>query len=302
MYDTPILFLIFNRPDTTAKVFESIRTLKPKKLYVAADGVRDGRPDEAQRCTETRKIIRRVDWNCELKTLFRDKNLGCQTAVSQAITWFFENEEYGVILEDDCLPDPSFFPFCEELLIRYKNDNRIGQICGTCYFPHIVTDGLSYDFCSISHIWGWASWRRVWQNYDVKFSYWNDAMNDKNKRKSFFLNLYEKIYFTSFISDAIKKKYGMNSWAIPFYCMLRVQNQLSVYPAVNLVTNIGLNDPNATHTSSKKTLKSYVPSETMTFPLKHPQYVLPNWRINSITLRKKFFSYTRLIRYFLRLY
>jgi hypothetical protein len=302
MYNTPVLFLIFNRPDTTQQVFARIREIKPSRLYVAADGAREGRSDEERRCAEVRAIIDGVDWDCELKTLFRDKNLGCKIAVSEAITWFFEQEEYGVILEDDCLPDLSFFPFCEELLIRYKDDDRIGHIGGNCFLPGIVKDGLGYDFCSVSHIWGWASWRRVWQNYDVHFSYWKKAQKDRNRRKSLFKNLNEEIYFSSFISDTLAGNRGVNTWDVQYLYMLRVQNQLSIYPAVNPVTNIGLYSPNATHTTSRKAEKSYVLAQAVAFPLKHPQYVLPNRRIDDITLKKRFFSYKRLIRYFLKLY
>jgi hypothetical protein len=302
MYNIPVLFLIFNRPDTTAQVFEHIRQIKPFRLYVAADGARDRRDSEEQRCAEARAVIDDIDWDCELKTLFREKNLGCEIAISEAITWFFEQEEYGVILEDDCLPDISFFPFCEELLIRYKDDDRIGHIGGNCFFPDIVTDGLSYDFCSISHIWGWASWRRVWKDYDVNFAYWRYAQSDKNKRKSLFRNLREEIYFSSFISDTLKRNKGINTWDVQYLYMLRVQNQLSIYPTVNLVTNIGLNLAMATHTTSRKAMKSYILSQTISFPLRHPKYILPNYRIDRITFKKKFFSYKRLLRYFMKLY
>ena len=130
MYRTPILFLIFARPDTTRRVFERIKQIQPTKLYIAADAPRENRPDEIKRSQETRHIIDLIDWPCEVHTLFRDTNLGCKMAVSTAISWFFECEEYGVILEDDCLPDLSFFPFCEELLLKYKDDERIGHIGG----------------------------------------------------------------------------------------------------------------------------------------------------------------------------
>jgi hypothetical protein len=298
----PILFLIFNRPDTTQKVFDIIRNQKTKYLFVAADGPRPNKPDEKKSCEQARNIIQQIDWQCELKVLFRDENLGCKIAVSSAITWFFEHVERGIILEDDCLPDPSFFKFCEELLIKYNDDNRVGHIGGNCFFPNIVPNNISYDFCSVPHIWGWASWRRVWQNYDVDFLYWNEAKTDKNKRKSLFKSLNEEIYFSSFIPDTLKGNRGINTWDIQYLYMLRVQNQLSIYPAVNLVTNIGLHSPNATHTTSKKAMKSYILSQNIDFPLKHPQYVLPNWRIDGITVKNKFFSYKRLIRYFLKLY
>lgn len=301
MYTTPILFLIFSRPDTTQQVFERIREIKPTRLYVAADAPREGRPEEKLRCEETRAIIKQIDWPCELKTLYRDTNLGCKMAVSSAITWFFEQEEYGVILEDDCLPDLSFFPFCEELLIRYKDDDRIGHIGGNNFFPGIVRQGLSYDLCSICHIWGWASWRRAWKNYDVNFRYWEEAKEHPYMLKSLFRNSWERIYFSSFIADTLAGNRGINTWDVQYFFMLRVQNQLSVYPAVNLVTNIGLNTVGATHTT-KKNKKAYVLSQPMPFPLKHPGYMLSNKEIDYTTVRKNFFSYKRVVRYLLKLF
>lgn len=299
MFNTPVLFLIFARPDTTEQVFERIRQIRPTRLYVAADAPRKGRPDEAERCRQARSVVDRVDWQCEVKTLFREENLGCKVAVSSAISWFFDQEEYGIILEDDCLPDLSFFPFCEELLIRYKDDDRIGHIGGNCFFEGIVDRSLSYDFCSISHIWGWASWRRAWNNYDVDFSFWNDTRQDKCRRKSIFKSLREEIYFSSFISDTLAGNKGINTWDVQYLFMLRAQNQLSIYPAVNLVTNIGLNNPNATHTN-KKGRGNYVLSEPIAFPLSHPRYILANSEIDRRTVRCKFFSYKRLLRYFVR--
>lgn len=291
MYNIPVLFLIFNRPDTTAQVFERIRQIKPAKLYVAADGAREGRPDEAQRCAKVRTIIDGIDWDCELKTLFREKNLGCKIAVSEAITWFFGQEEYGVILEDDCLPDLSFFPFCEELLIRYKDDDRIGHIGGSCFLPNNIDKNFSYDFSSFSHIWGWASWRRVWKNYNVNFPYWKKYKRDKHKINNIFSSLREKIYFSSFISDAVRERNGINTWDTQYTFMLRIQNQLSIYPGVNLVENIGFNPEFATHTFKKR--RTYVPLSSISFPLKHPEYVLSNKY-----LTPRLFSWKRLVRYF----
>lgn len=298
MYATPILFLIFNRPDTTQVVFNRIRQIQPAKLYVAADAPRKNKPAEAEACREARAIIDQVDWPCEVRKLYREENLGCKLAVSEAISWFFAQEEYGVILEDDCLPDPSFFPFCEELLIKYKDDDRIGHIGGNCNLPGIVKDGLSYDFCSVTHIWGWATWRRVWKNMDVNFPFWEEC---RSRRASLFRSKWEEIYFSSFISDALHRRNGLNPWGVFYYYMLRTQNQLSVYPAVNLVTNIGLGDPAATHTT-KKNRKLYVPSRPLAFPLQHPAYVMDNREINEAAVKHSFFSYKRLARYFLGLY
>jgi len=296
MFNTPILFLIFNREDTTQKVFDAIRRQKPKYLFVAADGARKNKPGEAEKCQQVRDIIKQVDWNCELKTLFRDENLGCKLAVSSAITWFFENVEQGIILEDDCLPDPSFFPYCEELLDKYKDDTRIGHISGNNFLPGIIDESLSYDFCSCTHIWGWASWRRVWKNYDVNFPFWE---THKEKRSFLFRNKLEEIYFSSFISDTLKNCNNVNTWDTQYVFTLRSQNQLSVYPAVNLVTNIGMGDLNATHTSKKTETPA---AASITFPLKHPQYVLRNKKIDDLTVKKLFFSWRRLMRYFLNCY
>lgn len=300
-FNTPILFLIFNRPDTTARVFERIREIKPAKLYVAADAAREGRADESIRCDEARAIIERIDWDCDLKTLYRSENLGCKMAVSNAITWFFSQEEYGIILEDDCLPDLSFFLFCEEMLLKYKDDERIGHVGGDSFFPELVTKGQSYDFCSFAHIWGWASWRRVWKNYDVNFEYWTKYKDDKNKRNSLFTSLREKIYFSSSITDALEGTSGINTWDTQYFFMLRTQHQLSIYPSVNLVTNIGIGDVNSTHTT-KKNDKVYVLSKGISFPLTHPSYVLSNRDIDKVTIKKNFFSYKRLLRYILHKY
>jgi hypothetical protein len=298
IFKTPILFLIFNREDTTQKVFEAIRQRKPKYLFVAADGPRKNKIDEAERCQRTRDIIKQVDWDCELKTLFRDENLGCKIAVSSAITWFFEQVEQGIILEDDCLPDPSFFPYCEELLNRYKDDTRIGHISGNCFFPNQLDKDYSYNFCSMSHIWGWATWRRVWKNYDVNFPYWSKYRYNQEVRNRIFNNLWEKIYFSSFISDTLSGKRKINTWDVQYLFMLRLQHQLSVYPICNLVTNIGLNSIFDTHTSSKSD-KLCIHLSSLSFPLKHPEYIVPNSKIDKTTMKKSFFSYKRLIRFIL---
>jgi hypothetical protein len=294
MFETPILFLIFNREDTTRKVFEAIRRQKPKYLYVAADGARKHKQGEAETCQRVRDIIQ-VDWDCELKMLYRDENLGCKIAVSSAITWFFEHVEQGIILEDDCLPDLSFFPYCEELLNKYKDDTRIGHIGGNNFLSNKIIDKTqSYDFSSYSYIWGWATWRRAWKNYDVDFKFWNEH---KDKRSFLFCNKWEEIYFSSFISDVLHNQNGINTWDTQWMFTLRSQNQLSIYPAVNLVTNIGLGDPNAVHTSGQNK-KLSIPTQVLPIPLKHPDYVLRNEKLDEANRKRIFFSWKRLARHF----
>lgn len=154
---TAVLFLVFNRPETTKTVFEAIRKAKPKRLYIAADGPRKHREGENEKVSSVRQIVTYVDWPCDVKTLFRDENLGCKSAVSGAITWFFNHEEEGIILEDDCLPHPDFFPFCESLLKRYANDERIWVITGNNFQNGIQRGEASYYFSRYNHVWGWAS-------------------------------------------------------------------------------------------------------------------------------------------------
>src|SRR5258708_31852372 len=169
-FETPILFLVFNRPNLTQKVFETIRNCQPSRLYVAADGPRPHKSGELQLCGETRKIMEQVDWDCAVQKLYRDENLGCGRAVSEAITWFFEQESEGIILEDDCLPDPSFFPFCAEMLARFRDRDEVGSISGDNFLPPSLQAAHPYHFSQYAQIWGWATWRRFWNQYDFHLS------------------------------------------------------------------------------------------------------------------------------------
>lgn len=182
-----VLFLVFNRPDTTRQVLDSIRQARPPRLYVAADGAREDRPGERERCERVRGIATDVDWPCEVHTLFRARNLGCKTAVSGGISWFFEQEEEGIILEDDVLPDQSFFVFCEELLERYRHEAKVTMISGDYFHGNNHQPTASYFFSRYTHIWGWASWRRAWQHYDREMAQWPSLIRplSSNRRCSF---------------------------------------------------------------------------------------------------------------------
>ncbi|MFH1427813.1 MAG: nucleotide-diphospho-sugar transferase, partial [Patescibacteria group bacterium] len=181
-FNTPILFLIFNRPETTQRVFDKIKIIKPRHLFVAADGPREGK-NESEKCQAVRDIIKQIDWDCKVNTLFRDKNLGCKLAVSSAIDWFFDNVEEGIILEDDCLPDPSFFKFCQELLVKYREDSNVMCISGDNFNPNLYNGSDSYFFSKVASIWGWASWRRAWKYYDIEMkSFLLFSKNNKVKK------------------------------------------------------------------------------------------------------------------------
>lgn len=245
---TPILFLIFNRPDTTERVFEQIALQKPERLYIAADGARKDKIGELEICLQTRKIIDKIAWPCLVKTLFRDENLGCKQAVSSAITWFFEHEEEGIILEDDCLPNSSFFNYCTTLLERYRHDNRVMHIAGANFqFGENRGDG-DYYFSKYNHIWGWATWRRAWKNYDVNMKNWPYFKNT-NQLANLFSTKREVDYWSDIFSKVHDNQ--INTWDYQWSFAIWCNNGLATIPNKNLICNIGFGSANATHTSNE---------------------------------------------------
>jgi hypothetical protein len=266
---TPILFLIFNRPDTTQQVFNEIRKAQPAQLFVAADGPRKNQVADYELCKETREIIRQVDWDCRVFTRFQDENLGCRHAVSSAITWFFSNVEEGIILEDDCIPDQSFFRFCQELLEKYRDDERIMMVSGNNFQFGKRRTNYSYYFSKYFHIWGWATWRRAWNHYDVEMKSWplirdgrwlKDILKDKNAEK-----FWEKIFENTYRGT-------INTWDFQWVFSCWIQNSLAILPNVNLVKNIGF-DGNATHTKGKNK-QADLSVNSIHFPLNNPEFVI----------------------------
>lgn len=272
----PILFLVFNRPDTTRLVFEAIRRAKPNRLYVAADGARGDRPGEAEKVEEVKQIVGAVDWPCEVKNLYRDTNKGCKQAVSEAISWFFENEDMGIILEDDCLPDPTFFKFCETLLERYRHDDRIMAICGTNLAN---TDQMedSYYFSGIPHIWGWASWSRVWQEYDVEMRDIEQVCSSIAAKSHFSKHIWQ--YWKRFFREV---QCGLvNTWDVQFSYLAIKSGRLSIFPKRNLISNIGFG-ADATHTTGESLLanRAVYPIEA---DLNHPVV----FQTNQVAMRER---------------
>ncbi|BCO27357.1 hypothetical protein MIZ03_2245 [Rhodoferax lithotrophicus] len=240
-----VLFLVFNRPDTTRQVFEAIRAAQPPRLYVAADGARPQRAGEAERCATTRQIATEVDWPCEVITLFREENLGCKRAVSSAITWFFEHEEQGIILEDDCLPAQSFFGFCDELLERYKTDTRIWQISGSTFFPAAITkSNADYFFTRYGPIWGWASWRRAWQHYDPDLKDWPE-MSQSEVMDNVYPYKAERIAKLSLGTKLFNSE--IDTWDYQWGFSKNFNHALTIVPKLNQIVNIGFGN-DATHT------------------------------------------------------
>jgi len=263
---TPVAFIIFNRPDTTERVFSEIAKAKPPKLLVIADGPRANRPGEAERCATTRAVIERVDWPCEVLTNFSDVNLGCKGRVSSGIDWVFENVEEAIILEDDCLPDPSFFRFCEEMLGRYRHDQRIGMISGDNFQFGRRHGEDSYYFSKYVHIWGWATWRDRWRGaYDVNIELW-PMVRDNGRLQDLVFDKDEANYWAA-IFERVHQG-GIDTWDYQWVFANWVEGRLSILPSVNLISNIGFG-VDATHTTGISPLAD-LPAEAMQFPLVHP--------------------------------
>jgi hypothetical protein len=258
---TPILFLIFNRPDTTQRVFDAIRKAQPRQLFVAADGARKNKEGEAQKCAATRDIIRQVDWECEVKTLFREENLGCGRAVSSAITWFFDNVEEGIILEDDCLPHPSFFPYCENLLERYRDNEKVMVISGDNFntTQHNTTQHnttASYYFSAFNFIWGWATWRTAWNKYIFDAQKIPVKSFAKSIRRYFRHSSIRWYWWMIFYQ---MRQHKIDTWDYPWTFSIWINRGLSIVPYTNMISNIGFG-ADATHTTAAENNKANLPA------------------------------------------
>jgi hypothetical protein len=230
---SPVLFLVFNRPDTTKRVFEAIRQAQPPKLYVVADGARGNILGEQEKCLDVRNIATQIDWDCEIKTLFRNKNLGCKYGVSDGINWFFENEKEGIILEDDCLPQKNFFIFCDLMLEKYRDDSRVGTISGINLFGENINSN-SFYFSRYQSIWGWASWKSRWKDYEVDIT-------NREKIKKIDLNDSYPSHFRrhlDFCLDLVDAGLN-NTWDYQLQYLIIKKNYFCIRPYANMISNIG---------------------------------------------------------------
>ncbi len=268
---TPVLLLVFKRPATTQKVFDVVRQARPAQLYIAANGPRKGNQEDHKKCQATRKIFDQVDWDCDVKTLYRKDCLNVKLSVSSAIDWFFSNVEEGIILEDDCVPDISFFQFCSEQLEKYRMDQRIMSIVGTNFSSIKGVKPYSYYFSRFHDIGGWASWRRAWEFYDIDMKLWPEIKKDK----SLSVVLGEKaiIYWTSIFDRVYHSQ--IETWDYQWIFACWAHNGLCIVPHVNLITNIGFGI-DATFTNDPDNILANVPLAKMEFPVKHPPCYIPD--------------------------
>jgi hypothetical protein len=267
----PVTFIIFNRPDKAAIVFEQIRKARPAKLFIVGDGPRASKPGEAELVEQGRAIVDKVDWPCELKTNFAPKNMGARRRVASGLDWVFSHVNETIILEDDCLPEQSFFPFCEELLERFRTDDRIAVISGNNHLKGKRVSPESYTFSGTGHTWGWATWKRVWEGFGGEHGL-KDSWT-KEEQKVILSRIPSLVWRQSF-GRMLKNAAHLDAWDIPFSVHCQERGYVSVVPEVNLVTNIGFG-VGSTHTKFESlTLQS--PSEPMEFPLRHPESVEVN--------------------------
>jgi len=267
---TPIAFIIFNRPDTTQQVFNEIKKIRPKKLFVIADGARNN--EEWKECNKTRDIINQIDWDCKVYKNYSNKNLGCKIRVSSGLDWFFENVEQGIILEDDCLPSQSFFPYCEDLLEKYRDNDKIMCITGDNFQNGIKRGDNSYYFSIYNHCWGWATWKSAWQHFDIEMKSFprfkaknkiNEVINQKIAQK-YWLKIFQTTY-----------ENRINSWYYVWIYACWYRKGLTCTPNINLISNIGF-DNRGTHTTDQNNKLANIPTKEMVFPLIHTMSVKIN--------------------------
>ncbi|MDQ0134047.1 hypothetical protein J2T08_001965 [Neorhizobium galegae] len=276
----PVVFIIFNRPDLTELVFQEIAKARPSKLFIIADGPRADRANEAEKCARTRQVVENIAWDCEVFRNYSDINLGCRKRISSGLDWVFSQTDRAIIIEDDCLPDPSFFPYCTELLDRYEDDERVGSIAGSNLTNGKVTVEDSYFFSRYPLIWGWATWRRVWQNYDVSISRWGTL------RENGWLNTVAHPEEFEHWIKAFNRVFegGLDAWGYQFHFSQWLQRQISIQPQHNLISNLGFR-ADATHTLDESSLAD-LPRQGLEFPLRHPQVPATNFLADDTYMRE----------------
>lgn len=287
-------------------MFEQIRKARPKQLFLVGDGARAHRPGEEETVRVGRSIVNSVDWPCEIHTNFAEKNMGARRRVASGLDWVFSHVDQTIILEDDCLPQPTFFPFCEELLDRYAGDDRIGVISGNNHLKGNRASADSYTFSGTGHTWGWATWKRVWDGFGGEHGL-KDTWTKEERR--IILNRIPSLVWRQSFGRMLKNASRLDAWDIPFSVHCQEKGYLSVVPEVNLVTNIGFGE-GSTHTKFESlTLQS--PSLPIEFPLRHPKKIEVNhyrdkietrlflWLRLSYPLKHPIDFILRFLRYFL---
>lgn len=276
VFATPILLIIFNRPENTQKVFAEIRKIKPVKLFISADGHREGKSGEKELSEEARKIVEAIDWPCEVSKKYSETNMGCDPHIESAVTWFFEHVDRGIVLEDDCVPNVSFFSFCDTLLEKYASDPHVMHINGSNFQFGKKRGDESYYFSEYAHSWGWATWRRAWAHYDSKMESF-PSFEHSNKIYCVFSTSQQRFFWLNFFRKLHQGKYSFwdSKWAFAIWS----SGGVCITPNVNLIANVGYG-AGATHTFLKEKLNQK--SEEMA-GLSHPSSVIVDTKADEAT-------------------
>jgi hypothetical protein len=282
---TPVVFIIFNRPDTTRRVFEEIRKAKPKKLYIIADGPRDNNTEDDELCEYTREVVEKVDWDCVVHKNYSKINLGTRARPSSGLEWVFSKTDDAIILEDDCLPHPFFFAYCQNLLEHHRNNHNVNMISGSNFISKYSNKNYSYYFSVFHHFWGWATWKRSWELFDLEMKSWPELKRSKllyqiipdNKSAKYWETLFDEVY-TGKINSSWDYQWYYSSWK---------NKNLAIIPSVNLISNIGFGQE-ATHTKNPNHIRANIQLEDIQFPLIHPPRVQSDVKADMIEAKKLF--------------
>lgn len=287
---TPVALIIFIRPDHTQRVFNVIAQAKPDQLFIIADGPRN--QEEYAQCQATRNVVAQIDWDCEVHRNYADENMGLKHRISSGLDWVFKQVETAIILEDDCVPDPSFFRFCEELLDYYVDDPRVMHITGDNFGYKPKNTEVSYYFTRYIHVWGWATWRRAWKQFDIEMKAWSDPVTKEailltfktKKERDYWSNLWDKV-----VSNEI------DTWDYSWFFACLLQNGLSIMPTQNLVTNIGFGEA-STNTKEAGNHAATHNRGKMRFPILHPKNVVQDTDADQYTSRMLVYEHSLLNR------
>lgn len=296
---TPVVLILAPRIETVTKVLAAIKNANPSILYAVADA--GWSQVTREKFKEVKTLIAQIDW-CKVRTNYSDENMNAKMRLASGISWVFEHEERAIILEHDCLPHPSFFSYCENLLERYADDNRVMHIGGDNFFKQLNVDYKSLDsyfFTHVPHIWGWATWRRAWQYYDVNITKWPEAQK-------------RRLLYDVFKDDAVAFRWEnrlqeyyenrINSWDGQWTFAILSQGGLSINPSVNLVSNIGFGKE-ALSCKNENDILANIPSESIAFPLKHPPFMIVDQKADLLIAKKVFHineTYTQRIKWYIK--
>jgi len=266
--DTPVLLIHFNRPESTRRQIEALSKVRPKTVWVLSDGARPERAGEAKAVEEVRGLFAKLPWDCRPNLVRRETNFGLRRNIAEGLSDFLEVCGEGIVLEDDCIPDPSFFRFCAEMLDRYRDDPRIFAISGYTGFGGDCEIPASYGFSNYFSCWGWATWKRAWARYDGEMEAYRNPETWRSIERRIHPKLRQRLYWRMIFNRVLRGK--TESWAYRFQLTQWSNEGLAVFPKANLVENVGF-ETDATNTAGMKERK--IPAGGLDFPLEHPDRV-----------------------------